>query len=185
MKTMLRKSLALVLLSAALPLAAQDPSSPGQVDFGTFEPPGSGGQFVEINIKGELIGFAARLTERHEPKIAELIRTLKGLRVNVIGVDDSNRDTLAQRIRALRSNLSERGWERIVTVQENGQDVGVYLKHGAEDTIEGVVITVLDGNKEAVFVNVVGNIQPDRIVALGEQLNILPLKKAGEAAVRL
>ena len=42
------------------------------------------------------------------------------------------------------------------------------------------MVTVLDGNKqEAVVVNVVGDIKPEQLAALGEAMNIEPLKKAG------
>jgi hypothetical protein len=38
----------------------------------------------------------------------------------------------------------------------------------------------LDGNKEAVFVNVVGDIKPDQLSMLGDRLHIDPLKKLGK-----
>jgi len=38
---------------------------------------------------------------------------------------------------------------------------------------------VLSGNKEAVLVNIVGNIQPDKIALIGERFNIEPLKEIG------
>jgi hypothetical protein len=74
--------------------------------------------------------------------------------------------------------LEGQGWTRVVTVQEGGkdQDVGVYVKMNTDDTIDGVVVTVIDaGEKQAVLVNVVGNIKPEQIAALGRQLHIDPL----------
>jgi Domain of unknown function (DUF4252) len=60
--------------------------------------------------------------------------------------------------------------------------VAVYVKTRGEEAIEGLVVTVLDGNKkEAVFVNLVGDIRPDQVAAVGKALNIDPLKKAGES----
>jgi hypothetical protein len=44
------------------------------------------------------------------------------------------------------------------------------------DAVQGVVVTVTDGNKEAVFVNVVGNIQVDKLATIGERFGIDPLK---------
>ncbi len=84
----------------------------------------------------------------------------------------------------MRTELETKGWDRVVTVQEKQQDVGVYLKQGKTDAIEGIVVTVIDGDKEAVFVNVVGDIRPEKIAVLGERLNIDPLKKAGAAISR-
>ena len=49
------------------------------------------------------------------------------------------------------------------------------------DAVEGLVVTVIEGNREAVLINIVGDIKPDKIAVIGERLDIEPLKKAGEA----
>lgn len=171
---------ALLATTLCLPLRADDPP-PGFVDFGKFAPPSGGGQFVEVNVKAQLLGLAARLIEKQEPEVAALLRDLKGVRVNVVGVDDANRADLEERIRKIRVALDEAGWQRVVTVQDKDENVGVYLKQRGEEAIDGVVVTVIDGGKEAVFVNVVGDIRPEKLAVLGEKLHIEPLKKVGEA----
>lgn len=171
-------ALVAVLQLSSVARAADAPA--GQVDFGKLLPPADGGQFVEVNVKGGLLALAARLTAKHEPEVADLLRGLTSVRVNVIGLDEGNRAALSERIQSLRRDLEEKGWERVVTVQEKGQDVGVYLKHRGEEAIEGVVVTVIDGGKEAVLVNVVGDIRPEKLALIGERLNLEPLRKAGE-----
>jgi hypothetical protein len=66
------------------------------------------------------------------------------------------------------------------TTKEKAQDVGVYLKTQNKDTVQGLVVVVIDGNKEAVFVNVVGDIKPEQLSMLGDKLHIDPLKKIGD-----
>lgn len=178
MKTLARFTSGSLLAFACLanPLYADVPAS-GLVDFGKFTPPSGGGQFVEINVKSGLIGLAARLTEKAEPDVAGLLRGLQSVRVNVIGIDDANRAELGERLAKIRSELDAKGWERIVTVQEKSQEVGVYLKQRGEEAIEGVVVTVVEANKEAVLVNVVGDIRPEQLATVGEKLGIEPLKK--------
>ena len=182
MKHVLRHSVALAVLSAfaSIGVGADNPPA-GYVDFGKFEPPASGGEFVEVHIKSNLIAMAARLVEKSEPDIADLIRGLQLIRVNVIGLDDANRSEMEKRVKKIRSELDDRGWERIVTAQKKDEDVSVYLKTRGADAVEGVVITVIEGNREAVLINIVGNIKPDKIAEIGERMNIEPLKKAGEA----
>jgi hypothetical protein len=165
---------------AGLQLAlAAEPAADGVVDFGKISPPTSGGQFVEVNIRENLIAMAARLTESQEPEVAQLLRGLKAVRVNVVGLDDGNREEVLKRIEAIRGQLAGAGWERVVTAQQKDQDVSVFIKLKGSEAIEGVAVTVMEGNREAVLVNVVGNIKPEQLTMLGERFDIEPLKEIG------
>ena len=152
---------------------------PGQVDFGTFAPPGGGGQFVEVNVTSSLISMAARFFEKQEPDVAQVLNGVQLVHVNVIGLNDTNRGELEKRTEKIRKELDSKGWERIVTVQQDEQKVGVYLKTLNKDTVQGLVVMVMDGKDNAVFVNVVGDIKPEKLAMLGERLHIDPLKKIG------
>jgi len=179
MKYLTRHTPGIAVLFAVINLHAAEPA-PGYIDFGKFTPSASGGEFVEVHIKSNLIAMVARLAEKSEPEAAELLRGLQLVRVNVIGLTDENRDEMEKRIKAIRSKLDAQGWERIVTAQQKDEDVGVYLKTRGTEAVEGLVITVLDGKREAVLVNIVGDIKPEKIAVVGERLNIEPLKKIGE-----
>ena len=152
---------------------------PGQVDFGAFAAPGGGGQFVEVNVTSSLISLATKFLEKDQPDIAKVLRGLQLVHVNVVAVDDQNRSDVEARVQSVRKELDGKGWERIVKVQEKDQDVGVYLKSQNKDTVQGLVVVVVDGGKQAVFVNVVGDIKPEQLSMLGETLHIDPLKKIG------
>ncbi len=68
-----------------------------------------------------------------------------------------------------------------MTAQKDEQDVGVYLKTHGKETVQGVVVLVTEGKKEAVFINIVGDIKPEQLAQLGDRLHIDPLKKIGHA----
>lgn len=171
-------ALPLIALALALPIhAAEEATKPaGQVDFGTFAPP-SDGTFVEINVTSSLINMVARLTENAEPEAAKVLRGLHSVRVNVIGLNDDNRVEVKERMEAVRKQLDATGWERLVTVKDKKEDVGIFTKLRGEEAIEGLAVTVISGNKEAVFINVVGDIRPEQIADVAERLNIEPLKE--------
>lgn len=167
--------------AATLALGAEQ-MLPGQVDFGDFSPPKGEGEFVEVNVPTGLITLATRLVEKDEPEAAKLLGGLKLVRVNVIGLDEENRAELQKRAQKVRKDLAAKGWERIVTAQQKGQDVSVYLKMDNKGTVQGLAAVVLDGKEHAVFANVVGEIKPEQLAMLGEKLHIDPLKEIGASA---
>jgi hypothetical protein len=182
MKRVMPFALATATLCAAMSTAvwAED-LPPGQVDFGGFSPPKGGGEFVEVNVPSSLISLGARLVEKDDPDVARLLNGLKLVRVNVIGLDEENRAELQKRAQKVRKDLSGKGWERIVTVQQKDQDVGIYLKMADKGTVQGLVAVVMDGKEHAVFANIVGDIKPEQVSLLGEKLHIDPLKQIGRA----
>ena len=150
-------------------------AAPGEIDLGKFTP-SEGGQFVEVNINSNLIAMVTNFAKKAEPEIAEVLQGLKSIRVNVLGLTDENRSEIQERITHIRSQLDKSGWDRVVTVIDKADDVGVYMKTKGADVVEGLVVTVLSGKSEAVFVNIVGDIRPDRLATIGERFNIEPLK---------
>ena len=156
-------------------LLAQDKSA-GFVDFGKL-PAAANKEFVEINVGRTLFAISAKFFDKSDPEAAKLIRGLQLVQVNVVGLAEDNRAEVQERVTKLRADLAGKGWERIVTVKDKKDDVAIYLKTKGEEAIEGLVITVLDGDKEAVLVNIVGNIKPEQVASLGEKMNLEPLKK--------
>ena len=182
MNYLIPNTLRLAIASAAISISAYavKPTA-GYVDFGKFSPSASGREFVEVHVTSSIISMAARLTQKSEPDVAELLRGLQLIQVNVIGLDDKNRADVEKRVKEIRAELDAKGWERVVTVQQKNEDVGIYIKTRGEEAVEGLVVTVLDGKGEAVLINIVGDIKPEKLALVGERLNIDPLKKFGPA----
>jgi hypothetical protein len=175
--------LGLAAVAALVMARAQGgPSAAGDVDFGKFAPASAGAEFVEVNINNNLIAMAARLAGAQEPEIAEVLKGLRRVRVNVIGLTDANRADILKRVADIRSELDTKGWERIVTAQQENEDVGVYVKTRGDEAVEGIVVTVVEGQREAVLVNIVGDLKPEKLAVVGERFNIEPLKKVGRPA---
>jgi hypothetical protein len=183
MKPSISQTLAVAFVVSCLNLNTLAEPRPGEVDFGKFSGLGKDAKLVEISLKRSLICLAAKIVEDQEPEVAKLLRSVQMIRVNVIGLTDKNREEMEQRVSVVRGQLDKEGWERIVTAQEqNGEDVGVYVKTRGDEALEGLVVTVVDGSKkEVVFINLVGDIRPEQIATVGRALDIDPLKKAGRA----
>src|SRR5688572_9795760 len=179
MKSILCASIAAISLMSSVRAANLEP---GAIDLGKLSPV-PGAEFVEVNINSNLVAMVTSLAKKAEPEIAEILKGLKSIRVNVLGLNDENRDDIQSRIASVRGQLDKGGWDRIVTVVNGADDVGVYMKTKGAEVVEGIVVTVLSGDKEAVFVNVVGDIRPEKLATVGERFNIEPLKHLpGKAA---
>ena len=186
MNRMLRISAtaAALIFAAAAASRAADPI-PGYVDFGRIAPSAEG-KFVEVNLSEGLLKFASMFASKQEPQAAEVLRNLKLVRINVVELSDANRSQIVARVKTVRQELETSGWTQIVNVREQpkGDDVQIFAKMRGEEAIEGLVVTVIDGNHEVVLVNIVGDIKPEQIATLAERFNIDPLKKVDFAAAK-
>ena len=170
------------LLSALIPIAPMLADTPsGQIEFGTFEPSKTRGEFVEVNLKGPLLAMAAKFAGKQDAEIAKLVESLKSVRVNVVGLGDDNRADVRKRLAELRVQLDAGGWEKLVNVQDKGDNVTIHVKTRGTESVEGIVILVEDHGKEAVLVNVVGDVKPEQLEKLGARLGIEPLRQAAES----
>jgi len=178
MKFSFGRSLA-VFVTLSLASLTAHAADPGYVDVGKFKPT-DGCQFVEVNLHAAVLNFASKFVDKDEPEIAALIRNIKHVRVNVVGYNESTRAENTGRVEGVRQQLESQGWAQMVTVKQgqNSGDVAVFVKMAADESIEGVVVTVVDTSKnEVVFVNLVGNIKPEQIAMIGKRLNIDPLSQ--------
>ena len=178
MKNPIRTSLAVATLSLAIfASASAAETEAGFVDIGQLMP-SANGQFVEVNLSQGMLKFAAKIAAHQEPEAAELINNLKRIRINVIGMDDSNRADTIAKIESIRRKLESQGWTQMVTVRDknDGDNVDVHVKQRGDDAIDGLVVTVLDKNGEAVFVNIVGNISADQLGIIADKFDIGQLK---------
>lgn len=183
MKTMLGiGSLMLALVSIPASLKAEGTAA-GFVDFGSFTKEEIAQDFVEVNISSNIIGLAAQLA-KDEPEVLDLLKGLKSIRVNVLKVTDENKEAIKARIAKVRESLKDKNWETLVTATKEKQDVNVSIKTQGAEAIEGVVVTVIEGGKQAVLINIVGHINPEKISTLGERFNIDPLKEIAPKKVK-
>jgi hypothetical protein len=175
MKYLLPLMLGTALLTSPVNIKASE-LMPGEVDFGTLSPSKSGGEFVEVNLPANLISLAARLVEKEDKEVAQLLNGLKLVHVTAVGVNDDNRADIEKKVKKVQADLQGKGWQRIVTARKEGQEAGVYLAMDAKGAIQGLAVAAIEPQKGAVFVNIVGDIKPEQLSKLGDRLHIDPLK---------
>ena len=151
-------------------------SGTGYFDFSEFTGMSNEEAKVEVNIRKPLLKLAANLARNESPEAAELIRGLEMVRVRVYSVTDDNREQLDESVRQIADTLNAQEWEQLVRVRDGNANVGVYARVLTDDAISGLVVSVAE-KKEAVFVNIVGDVTLDAIADLGKHLDIPVLDK--------
>ncbi len=114
---------------------------------------------LNISIGPTLLHFVARFMD-DEPETRDLLRSLDGVRVRIYEIDgDASR--VAQRIFRMSEHLREDGWEPVLLVRRQDEEVHMLLRM-ENDHISGMTVLVSDGESEAVIVNLMGKIRPEQ-----------------------
>jgi len=154
------------LAALSVPAAAQEDELkdlPGYVDFGTLEAV-YGEPKVMVNIGGFLLSFMSQAT-KDDPDTAALMEGLKGVRINIYSTEGQVQPAMEQ-LNNVKGMLTAQNWEPIVQVNEDGEQVQIFMKADGEG-MQGLTVMAVD-DTEAVFLNILGSIDPER---LGEVMN--------------
>jgi hypothetical protein len=158
---------------AASPAAAQ--RSSGYVDLkalGQLDRFFERDATMEINVEGALMRMVAAASRAEDPELADLLSRLDG--VYVIGyrlpphtMDDF--DVLSKR---MGDSLRRTGWTVIVRYRDDQESTQLFARM-KDGKVEGmVVMSVEAGSDQAVFVNIVGDIDPEQIGRIGQKFQI-------------
>lgn len=169
------KRITRVLIAAAAavlatgPVMAQDwmdtlPSEAGYVDFGNLTELFGEEPKVEVMLGGPLVTFLAEASRQEDPELAKMLDGLKAISVNVYSLDKGDTKAADNRVEELANRLRDDRWQRTVRVNDENSRVHMFMKTDGGQ-IAGLALMALDGDTEAVFINVVGNVDP---AALGK-----------------
>ena len=129
---------------------------------------------IEVYLKAPLLRMVSAATRREEPELAELIDGISLIRVQGFSVAAGELIRVREEIAALAARMEKDGWERVMRIREKDELIHVYLRTLGEE-ISGLLMMGFEELDEAVFVNIVGEIDPAQIGRLGSKFNIAPL----------
>lgn len=162
----------LISIFVALPVMAQTDElrdEPGYVDFGLLNE-AYGEPRVEINIGTALLGFIGALADDDDPEAAAIFDKLKGIRVSIYKVD-GDASAAINHIDEVASKLSAQNWTSIVKVNDDGENVRIMIKMTG-NKIDGLTVMAAEDDDEAVFINVIGEIDPEDLSKITDTLDI-------------
>ncbi len=174
----------LLLLTPALAVPAHAQESlrddPGHVDFQVIERWFDAPPTLVVNISKPLLDLVAEAADEEDAGATSVINRIEAIQVRGYDLEPGQFDGVLQQANALIQRLEARGWMTVVRVREEGEAVGVQVRM-QDDAITGLVVMTIDPESgEAIFVNIVGNIQPEDLDQLGQQFDINALKDMGD-----
>ena len=140
----------------------------GYVDFGDLSA-AYGEPKITINLGGTMLNFVGMMSSTESPETSELISKLKGIRVQMYAIDE-NADAAKTQFSKVKGNLKSSGWEPIVQINEEDEQVLIYMKM-AGGNMEGLTVMVVD-EEEAVFVNIIGQLNPAELGKVMKSLDV-------------
>ncbi len=149
-------------------------SLPGYVDFNEvsswFDAPAN----IEVNLRGTLLDLISGSTD--DPEFSRLMSGLQAIQARGYPMPNGTQDDVMARFQELSSRLEADGWERIVYIRDEEENIYIYAKPDGE-SIAGLTVMMADpGERETMFVNIVGSIRPEEIGKIGRGLDIEPLQ---------
>jgi hypothetical protein len=119
---------------------------------------------VDIDLNAAMTKIVAGVTD--DTEFAELMNQIDRIRVLTGTFEGSDKSAIRSRFERAAEQLESEGWTRSVKVQNDGEEVMLYLMQDGS-LITGMTVLVLD-DSEAVLVNIAGSIDP---VTLGKLLS--------------
>ena len=132
---------------------------------------------TDITIDGMLLALAKKFAEHEDEETRQLMADVKSVRVRNFEFDSDNAYSRAD-IEKVRAQLSTPGWSPVVQShnRRENQDVDVYLNID-DGKIRGVAVVAMEP-RSFTIVNVVGNIDVDKLAKLESDLGIARVGQA-------
>lgn len=125
---------------------------------------------VRINLEKGLLSLVAGFAGNNDPEAGEILSGLDGVTVNVYNTGE-NADAALNSVREVSKRLQKLNWEPAVSVNEGNEQVRIYVKQ-KDGLIQGLLVMAAGSDNEAVFINIVGNIDPSKIAKVTSSLNL-------------
>lgn len=167
----------LLMVLATTALQAQDDITrhPGYFDLRLLTKGIGSDPTVEINLKGFLLRMAAAATRINDPDLADIMKTLELVWVEKYALPGSAQvQKVREQNRLMSEQLLRKGWQRIVRLRENDEDLHLLARPNGDKIIGLAAFSIEKGN-EAIFVNIIGEMTPEQIGRLGAHYAIHPL----------
>ena len=168
--TMRMLTIGVITMLLALSAVAQEDelkTMPGYVAFESLDEV-YGDPKVRVNFGGFLLSLMSK-PAKNDPEAAAVLEGLEGVRINVYSTGGEVLPAIDQ-LQNAKNMLSNQNWEPIIQVNEDRQNVQVFIKANGEG-VQGLTVMAVDAD-DAVFVNILGSIDPENLGAIMDQFDV-------------
>ena len=168
--TMRMLTIGVITMLLALSAVAQEDelkTMPGYVAFESLVEV-YGEPRVRVNVGGFLLSLMSKAA-KNDPEAAAILEGLEGVRINVYSTGGEVGPAIDQ-LQNAKNMLSNQNWEPIIQVNEDRQNVQVFIKANGEG-VQGLTVMAVDAD-DAVFVNILGSIDPENLGAIMDQFDV-------------
>lgn len=167
-----------VLLTVTGPAMAQDLSGePGFIDFSAQTTLSDDNLDIHISVKDPLIKLVAEGTREADPDLADVLEKLKAVEVYVYEVPADQQSQVRKEISQRAKQLESSGWTEAIAIRVKGARGHVFLRL-LEGKPMGLAAMYTGDENEAVFVNIVGQIDAAQVGRLATKFNLDVLGQA-------
>ncbi len=132
----------------------------------------------EIDIESPLLKMMAGMFEEEKKgSLGEKINVLKLIRVKEYNIEKKDFGNIEASIESMDKELQTKKWERVIRTKSKTNFTNVYVRRDSKDQYVGLVVTSLDKEGKATFVNIVGELDLETIGKMSKELNIPQLDK--------
>ncbi len=127
---------------------------------------------MEVNVEGALMRMVAAASRQEDPELADLLAGLDGVYVLGYDLGAYTLDDFDGLATGMGGELSDDGWTVVVRFRDVSENTHMYVRLAGDAVAGMVVMSVEEGSDQAVFVNIVGDIDPEQIGRIGQKFQI-------------
>ena len=174
----------LILFCISVAWAQEDYQKlPGYVDLKGIEEFKNADETVEVFITKPLLKLVASFSAGEDSSLASLLKNLALIRVEKFNIPPKKSKKVKDLIQRTSKKLTKQKWVSTLKAKQKGQHTEIFLKE-EKGKVAGLLIMSLENNREAVFVNIVGNIDMEQLGKLSQKFDIPKLDSLSQKRKR-
>lgn len=132
---------------------------------------------VEVNVEGALMRMVEAASRQEDPELADLLARLDGVFVLGYELEETTMDAFDRLATDMGDDLADSGWTVVMRTRDVVENTHFYVRLVGDGVAGMVVMSVEAGSDQAVFVNIVGDIDPEQIGRIGQKFQIQGMRE--------